>query len=369
MNHRSICSLFQAEENKEMMGKTNRIRREKFQSSYDGDDVCGFSTAVTADAVAATTTTATTLDDASALSPPKKKKEEGGKKQKIKKDNHRRSPKKKKKGITDERIGVDDEDVGSELCRVSANAVPVAAAHRPKRKHSSTKMIVPGTPGDIGDKSVGPPTNSFSSGSKDCRRSERIDRRSKTTTGTRETTEIISQKAMKVSIVANDNDNAPPILDNSTKQASEKNAVVYLNHDETWHAHFESLLDYKEKHDGSTRVPQTYDESPKLGRWVHLQRTEFAQGTLSKYRNHRLNSIGFTWQVTKFVPWEEMYQRLVAYKKKCGTTMVPRPYFEDLALGYWVYNQRNNCKKKERIQLLNDIDFVWRVKRKSRKQR
>eukprot|EP00536_Pseudo-nitzschia_multiseries_P014376 jgi/Psemu1/310905/fgenesh1_kg.694_\ len=136
-------------------------------------------------------------------------------------------------------------------------------------------------------------------------------------------------------------------------------------HDQIWESHFQSLLEYKEKHDGSTAVPQTYEEKPELGIWVHRQRTRYFSSRLSKDRIARLSSIGFVWQVTKYVPWETMYQRLVEYKETFGTTQVPRSYKKDPALGYWVYNQRQKCKKEDRKRLLKKIGFVWCVKKRS----
>ena len=64
-----------------------------------------------------------------------------------------------------------------------------------------------------------------------------------------------------------------------------------------------------------------------------------------------------------------MYNRLVTYTVQYGTTMVPTEHKEDPALGYWVRNQRNNCKAKDRIQLLKDIDFVWDTRFRKKKQK
>mmetsp|Transcript_763 Transcript_763/g.1603 ORF Transcript_763/g.1603 Transcript_763/m.1603 type:complete len:266 (+) Transcript_763:162-959(+) len=147
--------------------------------------------------------------------------------------------------------------------------------------------------------------------------------------------------------------------------ASDSDCKESDRHDQRWESHFQSLLDYKKNHNGSTAVPQTYKEKPELGIWVHRQRTRFFSGRLSKDRIQRLNSVGFVWQVTKYVPWETMYQRLVEYKERFGTTQVPRSYKEDPALGYWVYNQRQKCKKEERKRLLKKIGFVWCVKKRS----
>jgi len=159
----------------------------------------------------------------------------------------------------------------------------------------------------------------------------------------------------------NSNNNASSA---ETADNDDDNSREFYKHDRRWENHFRSLLDYKERYGGSTAVPQTYKTKPELGIWVHRQRTKYFDGSLSQNRKERLNAIGFVWQVTKFVPWETMYQRLVEYKERFGTTQVPRLYKENPALGYWVYNQRQKCKKEERRRKLKSIGFVWCVKRK-----
>ena len=66
----------------------------------------------------------------------------------------------------------------------------------------------------------------------------------------------------------------------------------------------------------------------------------------------------------------ETYDRLVAYKKQHKSTQVPQTYTDednDMHLGMWVMNQRNVYNKgkllKERVELLNSIDFAWKFKR------
>jgi len=53
--------------------------------------------------------------------------------------------------------------------------------------------------------------------------------------------------------------------------------------------------------------------------------------------------------------WMKMYQRLESYKKKHNSTRVPRKYKADPRLGAWVKRQRDSCKKKDRIDLLDKI--------------
>lgn len=134
---------------------------------------------------------------------------------------------------------------------------------------------------------------------------------------------------------------------------------------ENWEKKFQFLVKYKKLNDGSTLVPYKYDANPELGNWIHYQRQLYIAEELSTGRIDRLESIGFVWKVRIAVPWIDMYKRLVAYKEQYGTTLVPKRYKTDPAFGKWVGSQRHTCKNKDRIQLLNDIHFVWKVNRSS----
>jgi len=64
--------------------------------------------------------------------------------------------------------------------------------------------------------------------------------------------------------------------------------------------------------------------------------------------------------------WEAMFQLLVQYKKKYGTTRVPNTRnSKHMKLGYWVTNQRINNKNEKlpdyRHQRLESIGFQWKV--------
>ena len=88
---------------------------------------------------------------------------------------------------------------------------------------------------------------------------------------------------------------------------------------------------------------------------------------MTEERKSLLNSIGFVWDfgTKNNEAWEEMYQRLVAYKKEHKGTSVPQNYKEDPQLGHWVSNQRKAYKNKimteERKHLLNSIGFLWEL--------
>ena len=62
--------------------------------------------------------------------------------------------------------------------------------------------------------------------------------------------------------------------------------------------------------------------------------------------------------------WLLKYQKLLDYKQKHNTTIVPQHNKE---LGRWVNDQRVNFKRNKltqfRIEKLNEINFVWDVKK------
>ena len=59
--------------------------------------------------------------------------------------------------------------------------------------------------------------------------------------------------------------------------------------------------------------------------------------------------------------WQAMYTRLQEYHKTYGNTNVPQKYNQDKQLGQWVMHQLQSCKRKDRIDLLDSIDFVWDI--------
>jgi len=127
---------------------------------------------------------------------------------------------------------------------------------------------------------------------------------------------------------------------------------------DSWMEMYHQLICYKRQHNGSTNVPRGWTENSKLACWVYKQRITFSKGDLSQKRIDKLESIGFKWD-PQYEQWMEMYQRLVEYNKKYGTTCVPKKWKKDPKLGKWVCAQRTYCKEQYRIDLLNRICFVW----------
>ena len=73
-----------------------------------------------------------------------------------------------------------------------------------------------------------------------------------------------------------------------------------------------------------------YPADPQLGVWCHNQRSLARKGRLAAERIARLNALGFSWEPNDAL-WEEMYQRLVAYRAgHGGDCNVPQDYPADL---------------------------------------
>ena len=118
-------------------------------------------------------------------------------------------------------------------------------------------------------------------------------------------------------------------------------------------------MEYKQKHDGDTNVPQ----SQSLRRWANTQRAAYRSGKMPGHRIKRLDDIGFQWVIRKIVVigWDGMFAQLVEYKHKHGgDTNVPQSH---QPLGSWVNTQRTAYRKGKmkdyRIKRLGDIGFQW----------
>jgi hypothetical protein len=83
----------------------------------------------------------------------------------------------------------------------------------------------------------------------------------------------------------------------------------------------------------------------------------------AKSNTRKITTTYNTWRNER---WDEMFQRLVAYKKVNKSTTVTRNYKEDPELGNWVHHQRvaNSSKliSAERTRRLDSIGFVWKIR-------
>ena len=134
--------------------------------------------------------------------------------------------------------------------------------------------------------------------------------------------------------------------------------------EQDWDRMYQQLVDYKAEH-GDCNVPSNHIGNPRLGRWVSTQRQEYKKGRLDEDRINKLEKLVFVWNTIEF-KWNDMFQKLVEYKKENGNCNVPPKYNQNQKLGNWVGTQRYVFRKgklsKGRIDRLEKLGFEWEPK-------
>ena len=132
--------------------------------------------------------------------------------------------------------------------------------------------------------------------------------------------------------------------------------------DALWKEMYQRLVAYRAGHGGDCNVPQDYPADRRLGGWCDRQRNFWRKGQLTPERVSSLDALGFVWEPFDAV-WDEMYERLVAYKAVNHNCNVPQGYSDDRGLGRWCRKQRDQRTKNrlasERIARLDALGFVW----------
>lgn len=138
-----------------------------------------------------------------------------------------------------------------------------------------------------------------------------------------------------------------------------------------WMKRYNELVEFKTKFGHCSPSAKKIEEK-SIGTWVLLQRMDRKKNKLDDNKIKLLDNIGFVWNAEaskktstlKDDVWLLKYNLLVEYKKKNNTTIVPQ---HDKTLGRWVNDQRVNFKRNKltqfRIDKLNEINFVWDVKK------
>eukprot|EP00978_Attheya_sp_CCMP212_P018535 scaffold50814_cov41-Attheya_sp.AAC.6 len=150
--------------------------------------------------------------------------------------------------------------------------------------------------------------------------------------------------------------------------------------DESWNRMYQHLVDFKMENDHcmvSVRTFVTEEDDDgvtsqqDLGTWVSRQRAANRDGSLKEDRKKLLEAIGFAWKINHFDAefslrqrqWDEMYEKLGAFKEEHGHCRITVDYEADPVLGKWVKNQRIFEKKgkldESRFEKLDCLGFVW----------
>ncbi len=150
-------------------------------------------------------------------------------------------------------------------------------------------------------------------------------------------------------------------LDQYRYRRLNKIGFVFLALDTRWNEMLSQLIEYRNKH-RHCNVPEGYQITPKLAKWVVVQRKRYRQGQLSKERIQQLQEIGFVWRRHQ-TAWIEMYEKLLRYKEALGDCNVPVEWKVDSKLGRWVMTQRRRKRlgslAADRIRRLDEIGFRW----------
>jgi len=167
---------------------------------------------------------------------------------------------------------------------------------------------------------------------------------------------------------------------------------------EKWNACYHRLVDYHATHGGSTKIAIADKSNDDLRRWLVNQRSQLYQSFAKAEEQGEMVSANLQSKIDKFealgvdirnsnrslqytARWDEMYDKLCAYKEAHGDCLVPTEKApEHSQLATWVYHQQKEYRKlKERnssnkmggskltadhVVKLNDIGFVFERREK-----
>ncbi|CAB9512325.1 helicase [Seminavis robusta] len=153
---------------------------------------------------------------------------------------------------------------------------------------------------------------------------------------------------------------------------------VWSPHEKKWNDQFKKMVAFHKTH-GHTKIKCHHAEDPSLGKWVARQREDYQMGRMNPQRKKKLDSIGFTFRITKGhknkggnakteAAWQRMYDQLLQFKEKHGHVNVPRLDADPNPLEKWVGAQRlkhtRDQLSKERVQKLESVGFIWKFQAK-----
>jgi len=168
------------------------------------------------------------------------------------------------------------------------------------------------------------------------------------------------------------------MTDGAVSRGTEELTDALLQEPTHWNAMYRKMVEYKDKH-GNVDVKrnplkserEANPEIVKLGSWVGRVRLEARRPPghpehIEPYKVIALNRLGFNWEPRENY-WMEKYEELRQYMKAHGKHKMPT---RKEPLGVWCdgqvleYNKFHSGIKpcyitKERIDMLNDIGFVW----------
>ena len=94
------------------------------------------------------------------------------------------------------------------------------------------------------------------------------------------------------------------------------------NEYEKWlHMYFKLYIFHYQNN--STSVSEADGHNSKFVKWVRDQKVNFKNGNLSQLQIDLLNELDFDWTIPPTPTWDDMYEELVQYHNKFGSTLIP----------------------------------------------
>ncbi|HTJ48854.1 MAG TPA: helicase associated domain-containing protein [Cyclobacteriaceae bacterium] len=128
--------------------------------------------------------------------------------------------------------------------------------------------------------------------------------------------------------------------------------------EEAWENRYNELVRYKKANGHIDRI-RVKKENYQLGLWIETQLVH--QDNLSPYRRRKLNSIGFEWEKRDLHEerWNEMYEKLKAFKTKHGHCRVKQK--DDFKLSVWLQRNKRDRQKidKDKREKLQRLGVKW----------
>ena len=146
-----------------------------------------------------------------------------------------------------------------------------------------------------------------------------------------------------------------------------------------WNKMYEYAEEYYKEH-GNLLIPHSFllitdEEIITLGHWIAYQRAQYKKKQLVQERIELLESIGMVWKVDlekkNNNKWLKKFEYAKKYYEEHGDLLMPRSFIlitdhERVNLGTWIQAQRDSYRNQklsqERIELLESIGMVWKVK-------
>lgn len=167
---------------------------------------------------------------------------------------------------------------------------------------------------------------------------------------------------------------------------------------EKWNACYHRLVDYHATHGGSTKFAIADKSNDDLRKWLVNQRSQLYQSFAKAEEQGEMVSANLQSKIDKFealgidirnsnrrlqytARWDEMYDKLCAYKEAHGDCLVPTEKApEHSQLATWIYHQQKEYRKlkegntsnkmggskltADHVVKLNDIGFVFERREK-----